>query len=66
MKFPKLSILDYFNYSLEYEEILEILEDSETKELEYKFMDLVDKINEMIIIRYYSKHVFNALYLNLI
>ena len=52
MKFPKLSILDYFNYSLEYEEILE---DSETKELEYKFMDLVDKINEMIIIRYYSK-----------
>ena len=52
IRFPNLSLLEYFNYSLVYDEILENLEDLEIKELEYKFMDLVDIINKRIIIDY--------------
>ena len=46
--------LEYFHYSEVFYEISEKLEDLESKELEYKFSDLVDKINDIINMKYYK------------
>ena len=54
IRFPNLRHLEYFRYSDVHNEIWEILEDLEIKQLEYKFMHLVDKINDRINIKYYN------------
>ena len=54
IRFPNLRYLDYFHYSDVLDEIMENLEDLENKELEYKFIDLTDKINDTINMKYYK------------
>ena len=53
IRFPNLSILDFFIESEEEYDIQEILEYFRNKELHSKYMDLIDIMNDKINIKYY-------------
>ena len=54
IRFPNLRYVEYFHYSEVFNKILEDLEDLGNRELEYKFNDLTDKINDIINIKNYK------------